>query len=374
MYDKSELNKALDQAKIAVFLSGDAAFFGALLCNVDFVWTTDSSDVPTAATDGTKIILNEEFFMNLPKDSRKTILMHELDHIARMHMLRAPAGDVEIWNQACDYRINNDLQEQGYSFVGLEAGCLDPTLDHRGKMAEEQIYELLKSKPQMQKSGYSMADLKKPTAGQAQAVIAAVTQATQAAKQSPAGKVPGGVESVLDQFLTPVIPWKEVLQEYMTELLDTYFTWKKPNRRYPDMYLPSRQKRDGCLEHLAYFFDTSGSITNEQVTRFNSEFRYILEEIQPARMTLCQFDTAIHSQQEFEREDSFDFLKVKGRGGTSLVPVYEWIQQNKPTAAVIFSDLECDPMPDPKVPVIWIKIPGYGHTPDYGKVVDLPSD
>ncbi|MFP3607830.1 DUF2201 family putative metallopeptidase, partial [Paraburkholderia sp. SIMBA_053] len=43
------------------------------------------------------------------------------------------------WNYACDYIINIDLQDEGYSFEGTQP-CLDA--QYRG-MAEEDVYDHL---------------------------------------------------------------------------------------------------------------------------------------------------------------------------------------------------------------------------------------
>ena len=51
--------------------------------------------------------------------------------------------DPQIWNIACDHRINNDLLADGYSFKDLKP-CLD--INYKN-MVEEDIYEDLLSKP-----------------------------------------------------------------------------------------------------------------------------------------------------------------------------------------------------------------------------------
>jgi predicted metal-dependent peptidase len=155
--------------------------------------------------------------------------------------------------------------------------------------------------------------------------------------------------------------------------LDEDYTWARPNRRHCDIYLPSRFTDDGRLAHLIYYFDTSGSTSNADITRFNSEVKYIQETLKPAKLTVVQFDTCIQHERVFLEGDDFSEIVVYGRGGTSLVPVREHILKHEPTAAVIFSDLECNPMAPLgiEVPVIWAVVGRGGHTPTFGRVIHI---
>ena len=105
-----------------------------------------------------------------------------------------------------------------------------------------------------------------------------------------------------------------------------------------------------------YFLDVSGSVTDEQVIRFNSEIKYIKDVLKPKKLTLVQFDTRISHIDVFEENDSFDKLCVVGRGGTDLRPVREMILKEKPSAAVVFSDLYCAPMEPIDIPVIFVAV------------------
>src|SRR5690606_10120403 len=113
---------------------------------------------------------------------------------------------------------------------------------------------------------------------------------------------------------------------FFTDLLDEDYSWKRPNRRYQDMYLPSRFTDDGRLAHLAYYLDVSGSITDPQVLRFNSEVKYIQEDLKPEKLTLIQFSDKITQVKEFEVDEPFDEIKVVGRGGTLYAPIKEHME------------------------------------------------
>lgn len=383
-----DLQKELDRVKSRVFLGSNAAFLGPLMCSMEFHW---DKAFPTAATDGLKIWWNPDWFESLPPATRATVLVHELWHPARMHLHRRGDRDPEVWNYACDIRINNDLENERdasgkplYSFEGIEWCWKDHSFDVNGRAVEEDIYEeLMKrgSKPKghtwnsQDSSGGPAGDMVPGvTSAQIREQINAVISAAHQARLSgKPGDIPGEVEEVIKAFLKPVVPWERKLMKFFTDLLDESYTWARPNRRYSNMYLPSRFTDDGRLAHLRYYLDVSGSIMTKDIERFNSEVKYVWDVLKPEKMSLIQFDTRITKITDFNEGDPFQELEVKGRGGTSLREVRDDIIKERPTAAIIFSDLECTPMEALPfdVPVIWVCIRNRNIAVPFGDLIHI---
>lgn len=368
--DLRQLDRELDKVKSKVFLGRHAAFLGSLMSSLEFVWTYE---VKTAATDGVKFYWNPNDFLALPPEERCATIEHELWHCARLHMQRRGSRDPKIWNIACDIRINRDLRIEGYTLpvpMWIQEHRECPT------EVEEEIYDFLYQNavklPPGNSDGHMVPGDPKDGNGTHKAVNNVVKAITQA-KIAGAGNLPGGIEEVVSQFLAPVVPWETHFQAFFNDLLDEDYSWKRPNRRYSDMYLPSRYTDDGRLEHLLYAWDVSGSITQSDEVRFNSEVKYIWDTYQPRKLTLVQFDTRITSVQEFEEGDEFRDIKIKGRGGTNLAPLRDYIIQHEPTAAVIFSDLECAPMqPLPfEVPTIWVAVRNKKAQVHFGQLIHI---
>ena len=384
--DQAALQRALDITKSAVFLKSNAAFLGSLMCSLEFIW---DETIETAQTDGVHLWWNPHWFLSLPPRTRETVLVHELWHPGKLHDLRRGSRDPKIWNYACDIRINNDLEKEGYSFDQVEWCWKDHSVDANGRLTEEDIYDLLMSNNQQPPSGggswggdgegeSDQGDMVPAPAEALHGCINNVVKAMQQAKLAgAAGSIPGELEQIIDKFLTPIVPWEQHLHEFFTELCDEDFSWARPNRRHlhDDLYLPSMIKDEGKLEHLAYYLDVSGSISDQDVLRFNSEVKYIKEKFNPLKLTLVLFDTRITAQYVFEEDDRFEKIVVVGRGGTSLVPVREHIEQHRPTAAVIFSDLDCPAMKplDHHIPVIWVAVNAGGKTVPFGKLIHIRS-
>lgn len=389
--DIQYLTRELDKAKSGVFLDKSAAFLGSLMCSMNFCW---DKGVKTAATDGVNLYWNPDWFLSLTPETRKTVLVHELWHPARLHFLRQGTRDAKIWNYATDIRINNDLTSEGYSFEGIENCWRDPK--YPPGTPEEDIYDdLVLNQPpppqgcwgqpptpcnggngpvgsqQIPDDGGDML----PQAKQdlARAINNVVRAIHQAKLSGGAGTIPGDVEQILTQFLAPVVPWESLLHQFMRDLIEEAYSWRRPNRRFADIYLPSRYDDEGKLDHLIYYEDVSGSISDADVVRFNSEVKYVKETYQPKLMTLVQFDTRITQELEIKESDTFDQVKLVGRGGTSLVPVREHILKHRPTAAIVFSDLDCPAMAPLgiELPIIWICISNHKATVPFGKLVHI---
>lgn len=376
-FDERKLNDELDWVKSRVFIGkGNSAFLAPLMCSMEFRWMPE---IGTAQTDGTYVGWNPEFFMSLEPATRETVLVHELWHPALLHMMRRGDRDPEIFNQACDIRINNDLKNAGFSFKGIEWCWLEPEVDENGRAAEEDIYEwLLKTgkKPPKQppNGGGNGQDMKEPSDETKQTVLNNVIRAVHEFDMSNgAGNVPVAIREVLAKFLAPVIPWERELMQFCTDLLETHYTWARPNRRYPDVYLPSEVYDDGRLEHLCYYLDVSGSCSNADVLRFNSEVKYIKDVLKPRKLTVCQFTTEIIHETVFEEDDPFEEVIRFGSGGTSFVDVRRHMIEHRPTAAIVFSDMDCPAMKplDFNIPTIWVGIRASKHVPPFGKIIHI---
>ncbi len=99
------MSDSLKQLKIIRFkLMSEQPFFGSLLYSLDLVL---SQAIPTAATDGKRIMFNEEFSESLSMKERIFVMCHELLHVAYDHTGHEWVGfEKELLNVAMDMRIN----------------------------------------------------------------------------------------------------------------------------------------------------------------------------------------------------------------------------------------------------------------------------
>lgn len=349
----SEHTDLLQKTKGQLFFNSKAGFLGMLLAKLKFQWT---EDLPTAAISEDTLYWNPGFFLSLDKETRVTVLAHELWHNALLHGARISDRCPEIWNIAGDHVINLLLKEHGYYMDGF-AYVMDEK--YKGWTTDEIYDDLIKpGKPKPQAGTIQVPGIGNdvlPITGDAvsTAVANVVGAKTAAGMSNMAGSMPGEMTMVIDKFLNPKLPWETLLYNYFNALTSQEYSFRRPNRRYDDPIMPGLAPQNG-LEHLIYYVDISGSITDEQIVRVNSEVKFIQEELRPERLTLVTFDTEIHDIYNFEMDDEFAYIEITGRGGTDLHEVFKHMQENAPTAAIIFTDLEVGIPSNPGVPIIWI--------------------
>ena len=402
--DYYELDRELDRVKTKVFLGHNAAFLGSLMCSQNFVW---SSDIPTAQTNGLTLEWNPYWFLSLPHNTRRTVLAHELWHPALLHMLRCGTRNPKVWNWACDIVINNMLYHQGFTFDGTNPWLDDsinrwkapgaPPIGNFGTKPAEEIYDELIDVGILSIGGLTIwgsstltpggeevqqeSDMVSPegTEEEVDNLAGQIINKVVGAKHTAAltgGDVPSDVETMLKRFLQPKLPWELLLYRWASDLIEIDFSWRTRNRRHSEMYLPSITEDEGRLDHLLWFFDVSGSVTDKEVVRMNSEVKYIWETFSPKKLTIVLFDDKIQRTIVLEDADDFDEIVITGRGGTDLRPVREFILETSPppTAAVIFSDLGVHPMvalpPEKDIPILWIGVnASKGHKVNMGEVI-----
>ena len=359
-----ETKKALDKAKIALMSKPDTAFFTTILFSLKLVWENSDRNT-TAATDGTSLYINSDFFMSLDPDERVFLLVHESLHVAFMHMLRLNDRIHQKWNIACDHYINLLLIDRGYKMPSV--GLADK--QYIG-LNPDQVYKLLPDDC----GAPSMPDLRAPTGelGNVESEIQDIL--VRAAIQSKAnndkeGTIPGDIQIFLNKLLNPKLPWQRILQKYIQNMSKNDYSFRKPNRRYfPEFHLPSAIGEK--VINLAIAVDASGSVTDAEFLVFVSEIHGIMKMMTPDKITLIQFDSALKAVDEVESLRELSKVKFTGRGGTKIEPVLNWVNENKPQLLLVFSDGEFSFRGvETKIPVIWLIHNRKQFQAPFGKII-----
>lgn len=378
-----DVQQLFEKTKGQLFFRKGAGFLGSLLAKLNVVFTDQTPNgqpVPTACISATTLYWNPEFFLSLDKETRVTVLAHELWHNALLHGARMNERCPDKWNQAGDHVINLWLKAHGY-FMGGFPYLMDPKYTD---WSTDQVYDDLDldggggqpcPMPGMDGDGYPLGgDVMAFGADEvAKAVGNVVGAKAVAAMSKEAGSIPGEVQITIDQFLSPKLPWNVLLFNYFNELVNDEYSFARPNRRFEDPLMRGMTGRNG-LEHLLYAVDVSGSVTDEQVLRMNSEVKFIHEELGPEKLSLVLFDTKVRKTYEFERDETFEKIVVTGRGGTDLQDLYAYARKQGPTAMVVFTDLYVDIPENPGIPIIWVCVDNPQARVPYGQLVHFSED
>lgn len=361
-----------------------------------------TKDVSIAATDGANLILNPETFFAMPLAERVFVTAHEIMHCILNHCTLANqmrrSGkvkyvngdelpyDQQTMNAAMDYVINDTLiQSRVGTFPTI--GLHDPKI---ATMADSFMDTYRKIHEDPDKSGGGGFDVLldpgtaqgqdpgKAAQGRSQTEWdTAVAGALAVAKAQ--GKLPAALEKLFGELIDPAVSWQDHIRSWFARKIgNSSYDWKKPDRRLiqRDVFSPARSGY-GC-GHVVVGFDTSGSIYADPglVDRFIGEVGGILSDLKPELVTIVWCDAQVHRTDEVDQMTDLLGLKPVGGGGTSFVPVFEWVEQNaiQPDAVVYLTDgLGTFPTEAPGYPVLWGAILKDVQYP-FGDVVMIPTD
>lgn len=380
-----KIRKRIVQARVKLIL--DHPFFGQLASR--FILIENSNmPMPTMATDGRNLMYDPGFVDSLSQAELIGLVAHVTMHVALGHPWRLGLREPRRANAAMDYAVNPIVVDAGLT---LPQGAL---LDNRFRnMSFEQIYDLLQSPPQSNSPGQGSASGAGPIGnvppemtGQVQSPDALVEHietlasdwqvatllAAQTAKMM--GKLPAGLEQLIDAIKHPKVDWKPILRRFMQECAKSDYNWRMPNRRFlaSGMYLPSL--RSESMPPIVWAMDSSGSCWDaETQTRFASELTSVVEECKPEKVYAPYCDTKVYKPvRVFEPGEPLEF-RIKGGGGTDFRDIFRWIEQEniEPACLIVTTDTYGN-FPDhaPSYPVLWastIKNP----TVPFGEVIDI---
>lgn len=366
------------------------SFFAVYL--FDMINIVEDRSVPTAATDGQTIWINPDFFAKLTLAERVFLLCHEILHGIYQHMPRAKGyidrgfgPDMKPWdnfkfNKAADYVINATLYE---SKIGKmpEGGLYRP--EYNSTHLVDDVYTQLPDEPPQDGpgqggSGEGTLDehrvptdpSKTPTDAQVKAAVAGARNAAKAM-----GNMPAALDRAIGTLMDPEIDWTEQLNNLITASSGKdAATWQRSNRRRmamaPHMYMPGTTGFQ--IGGLAVVVDTSGSISQGEITRFLSEIKAITSECRPEWLKVLWTDSKVAAVDDVDDPEEITHLKPKGGGGTNMPAAFKYMDDNniEPEQVVVFTDMYTNFDDAPAYPVIWASTTPGKEAP-YGTTIQV---
>ena len=371
-----DVTKRISKAKTALIL--EHPFIGSVALNMPM--SIDNS-VPTAATNGKRVLFNEEFCNGLSDEELKFLVAHECMHPMLEHNFRRGERDAYKWNQAADYVINKLLTDEGIGKMPAQ-GLLDDNIYKQGGGTSDGIFNLLPDTPEDgQGNGGQGQPLDSCEDGQGSPAEVSqqqaewkvkVAQAAQSAKMM--GKMSAGLERLVDEILKPKVDWRDVLQRFVVKCRSDQRSWARPNRRFlsQGLYLPSVSGES--LGEIAFAVDCSGSIGQDEINQFASEIITVWQDQKPTKVHVIYFDSEVSHYDEFGQDDE-PIVKPHGGGGTAFSPVFKYMTEHgiEPVACIFLTDLCCDDFGDaPDYPVLWVST--HDDKAPFGEVVMMEDN
>lgn len=368
---------------------------------------TDCEEIPIAATDGTNLIIRPETYFKLSLSERLFVAAHEIMHCILNHCnmgyMWQQRGKIayedgteleyngELMNVAMDLVINDILIE---SNVGkfVEGGCHDKNIATAKDSCTTAYRKLFDEKKHggggknhgkgfdahLAPGSSTGQDSQQAVNGRSQSQWdMAVREAQNTARLQ--GKLPAGLDRVLGEILDPKVDWRDKIEALFARKAGSgSWDFKRADRRLitRDIYAPSRSGF-GCGP-VVVGVDTSGSIGTKELDMFMAEMAGILEDCIPEQLFIVWCDAEIGRVDEAEEVTDLYSIRAKGApggGGTSFIPVFDWIAEQgiQPSALVYMTDgMGSFPSTEPNYPVIWANIYEGAKYP-WGDVVDIPK-
>lgn len=381
--DQMTVEKNLNQAPqyiqdISCKWFWQAPFFSTFLQNFKYVEEESCPTIGVSAKDGT-ITLHvgtNGWFADLSDEHKQSVLVHEILHLVHETHFnsRGKCYSPQVFNVAADICINDEIEKSslaGRKMVLPRPGCFLEMVTkegYKGNVITEEIYEFLmdnKDKFNIQeqmvldmsgegKDGQGESAGGKKTvlkpfdvhkgldknegSGVDEMTKAVVQGITHVAKMRGYGNMSGNMQEFVKILTTSRINWKQLLRKFIkstsTGSMFKMNNWSKANRRH--LPLPGKKKHNA---EYVIAVDTSGSISSEELAMFFAEIDKIATF---AEIRLLQCDTQLTDSGKYKK-GSISKVKIKGRGGTELSPIFKYMSETeelKKSKLIVLTDAE----------------------------------
>jgi len=401
------MDSTLKISRAVTNLAFSQPFFGSCLMQLKL---QESLLVPTMATDAINLYWNDEFVKGMSEEDTRGVLCHEVMHVLLKHCVPWPGKDRQLCNVAMDWVINEQLYQ---ARISLPEGALyDPT-GHTSGWAWQEVYNFLKNVQEDKEDPYAGTPNKeqgkslsakdrskiKEQVNNAEDHVESneglspveaeerdsriddmLIRAASAQEAAGRGQLPGSAKSRINEIRTPQIDWREELINTVKSRYPEDYSFSRPNRKFlgSGLYLPSMcGSRAGTI---VIGFDTSGSMTKEDLILAASEVNFIVNEIKPEKVILMSADYNVANVREYDSDTWFsieDFEAIGG-GGTSFRPVFKETEKLDHVDQVIyFSDMyvndHCFPIEMPDYPVTFVSTTGRDYDLPFGNLIRIRS-
>jgi len=370
-----------------VHLQRENPFFSYLVMNLKIV--KDNENCESCSVDGKgNLYYNSKWVNKLDFENLKSVITHECLHLVLEHFQRRENKEHEVYNIATDLVINailinnNFRLPQGlvpynnnFEFKDTKGNILFTIEDLDKKSADEVYNELMKhqkkkdekdsiclvGKSRFDKHIYNKKgkgngkDEQKENQENKKKWKKIFSEASVYAKNQ--GKLPSGIDRLIDIVLNEKVSWKHILYKYITNEIMTDFSYNRPSRRSraTGIFMPSIKKEN--IE-IVIAIDTSGSIGQEELSDFLSEIVGIAKSFSNIDMKIIICDSEIQDVFEVKNGsiDTIMNLKICGGGGTSHIPIYNYVKENLPNTKFIinFTDGYTNFPSEEEVKTIWV--------------------
>ena len=347
----------------------------------------ESTQIETIGVGTNDMAYNHDFIDKTEFNEFIFIILHEIAHIALMHVSRREHRDAKLWNVACDIYVNKVLSNEFRIHPGerrsvngidikMPTNCLFcDTIDTEKDFVED-MYESLEE--QANKNGYNqgsngekyvfrvgnnsnnrgkLVEISKDSETdlidngddsnvkqqKSEKVVAdAIVRIDMSSSNQ--GNQEGGLIVLARKRLESHLDWKKLLRRYLISACRSDSSFSRPDKRmfYQKAIYPGQiQDEINSIKGIKICIDTSGSISDEDIEHFCGQV-YSLTKQFNIDAELIYWDSDIQSTGEFKDYREFERVDIYGRGGTDPSVIFNYFDSKKckvkPVVTLIFTD------------------------------------
>jgi N4 gp25-like protein len=367
-------------------------FYSALYESLERV---ENNSISTMGVSTRQMVYNREFIEKLSFAEFMFVNLHEIGHVALMHVSRRGNRNPEIWNIAADLYVNKLLanefhtepekvdQSNPIKFLSGALYCSTVDLD---KDSTEDIYESIMNN--LKKQGFTNTDSdigkefeieytgnnmqvyskyetfkqKIKVAGCADDILDNSSSSqtekedennrilyeaktrSDMQKSKMAGRQSSLMEKYVDEIIASHVDWRKLLRRYCIKATSNDSTFSSPDKRmlyqnaiYPGHYL----EESNIIKGVKICFDSSGSISDTDIAHYFGQVKDLLSKFK-IESEVLYWDTKVVSLGNIEKIKELIVHPVIGGGGTDPSCIYSYFDSKnckvKPVVTLVFTD------------------------------------
>lgn len=410
-------------------------FYGTIMAR--FKWKADNN-VPTmgvAIIDGeVNCWYNEEFCSEFEVEELIPIIIHEVEHIVKLHPTRTGTRDPELWNIACDMIVNYKKSKPNIPDLHLTENKIkrmniklaaklkaegkkynpkleDPTTDAiiwmpeeiDGSITTEELYDKLLENPNLipdmggegeegdgdgeesdgegkkkcRARGFDSHEMWRKSNASEEEARQIVKELVKAGIK--AGNAPNHLQADIKKLAESKVNWRNIFKNLVArEVGGKRPTYSRLNRKLADPF-GFKGKSSHARIKITVMVDTSGSVDDNRLKQFFTEIDKMSMQ---CVVTVMPFTCQAWDHYRYRKGD-WKKIKVKDRGGTSFQAAFDACGERRiwsQTLNIVVTDGECGIPPQPPFPIIWCLCPhscdkkDWRKTIGYGGYVEIPKD
>lgn len=341
----------------------------------------ESNSIDTMGVTSDELVFNPQFCDKVSFQEFIFIILHEIAHIALMHVSRCNGRDKYLWNVACDLYVNRLLTVEFGNYnnsivmpkgavywdkIDIEKDAVENLYDELYSQAKQNGYlansiesddvvKKYKFKLTRFNSEYSFevdvnykADLVYTSSNSAEIesksrkLLYDAQIRNQLLNGNSIGKDFGALERLSKDLLESKLDWRKLIRKHLIAYSQSDTSYAKPDKRMywqKAIYPGAIPSKPDSVKGVKICIDTSGSISDNDIAEFIGHIVKLTKQFK-VDADLIYWDAKVQSSGKIKDAKDIQKINITGGGGTDPACVFEEFDKNKekPILTIMLTD------------------------------------